>query len=315
MSDHPICSVVIRAYNEEKHIGRLLQGISQQTLKDVEVLLVDSGSSDRTIEIAREYGVTVVQIDPQDFTFGRSLNLGVRTASADLVVLASAHVYPVYPDWLEKMIEPFANPQVALTYGKQRGTDESKFSENQIFAQWFPDSQQPIQDHPFCNNANAAIRKSLWAETPYDESLPGLEDLDWANKMMLQNRIIRYVPEAEIIHLHHETPAGVFHRYQREGMAFKRIFPQERFDLWDFFRLSASNIIHDWREACNQKSWLGVWRQVVWFRTMQFWGTYQGYRQSGPLTWQLRQRFYYPNRSLPPAADKKRNVSPIDYSR
>ena len=45
------CSIVIRAYNEEKHIGRLLEGIKQQTLKDVEIILVDSGSTDRTLAI------------------------------------------------------------------------------------------------------------------------------------------------------------------------------------------------------------------------------------------------------------------------
>lgn len=314
MNERPVCSIVIRSYNEEKHLLRLVEGVRSQTIQNVEVLLVDSGSTDRTVEIAESCGVKVVHIDPLDFTFGRSLNLGVRSASADLVVIASAHVYPVYPDWLEKLIEPFENPQVALTYGKQRGTTTSKFSEHQIFQQWFPDSHQPIQDHPFCNNANAAIRKSLWIDQPYDETLPGLEDLDWANRMMLQGKTIRYVPEAEIIHIHNETPRGVYHRYQREGIAFKRLFPQETFNLWDFMRLSVGNIWHDWREACNQRMWMKSWRQIVWFRLMQFWGTYQGYKHSGPLTWQLRQRFYYPNQRLKPGVSRERNVEPIRYS-
>lgn len=308
------CSIVIRAYNEEKYLGRLLEGISRQTLKNFEVILVDSGSTDKTIEIANTYGVTVVQIDPMDFTFGRSLNLGIRHAQAEIVVLASAHVYPVYPDWLEKIIEPFSNPQVGLSYGKQRGNSDSKFSEHQIFSQWYPETHQPIQDHPFCNNANAAIRKSLWNDIPYDETLPGLEDLDWANKVMLQGKIIQYIPEAEIIHIHHETPAGVFHRYQREGMAFKRIFPQENFNLWDFCRLSTGNILQDWKEARVQKKWRTTWKEIVWFRVMQFWGTCMGYRQSGPLTWQLRQRFYYPNQNLSQAEQKTRDVSPIQYN-
>ena len=176
MDTHLYCSIVIRAYNEEKHLERLLQGIEQQSMKEVEVILVDSGSTDHTIEIARSHAVKIVQIDPLQFTFGRSLNLGIQHASAGIVVLASAHVYPVYPDWLEKLVEPFTNPQVALTYGKQRGNEESKFSEHQIFNQWFPERLQPVQDHPFCNNANAAIRKSFWQETAYDETLPGLED-------------------------------------------------------------------------------------------------------------------------------------------
>jgi rhamnosyltransferase len=314
ISTHPICSIVIRAFNEEKHLPRLLEGIRQQSIKDVEVILVDSGSTDHTIDVAREYAVKIVQIDPQDFSFGWSLNQGIQTASAEIVVLASAHVYPVYPDWLERIIEPFSQADVALAYGKQRGGDTSKFSEHQIFRQWFPDGHQIVQDHPFCNNANAAIRKTFWENSPYDETLPGLEDLEWANRLMLQGKLIRYIPEAEVIHLHHETPAGVFHRYQREGMAFKRIFPQENFNFFDFIRLSGENIFHDWREACNQKVWMRVSRQVVWFRVMQFWGTYMGYRQSGPLTWQLRQRFYYPSRQQN-SSGQGRKVPPIQYSK
>lgn len=67
-----VCSVVIRAFNEEKHLSRLLDGILHQTIQDVQVILVDSGSSDRTVEIANEYAVQIVHIQPQDFTFGRS---------------------------------------------------------------------------------------------------------------------------------------------------------------------------------------------------------------------------------------------------
>ncbi len=313
-STHPTCSIVIRAYNEEKHLGRLLEGIAQQTVIPTEVILVDSGSTDRTVEIALENLVKVVHIPPTDFTFGRSLNLGIHTAQSELVVFASAHVFPVYPDWLEKLLAPFLLPQVALTYGKQRGNQQSKFSEHQIFAQWFPETHQPIQSHPFCNNANAAIRRSLWEQIPYDETLPGLEDVDWANKVMLQGRSIHYIPEAETIHIHNETPTGVYRRYQREGMAFKRIFPQEKFLLGDFLRLASSNILQDFRAAQHQKKPFSVIKEIAWFRVMQFWGTYQGYRQSGPLTANLRQRFYYPNQGMADKTKITRDVDPIQYN-
>ena len=70
------CSVIIRAYNEENHIRKLLQGILAQTVKDVEIILVDSGSTDKTVEIAGEFPVKVIHINPEDFTFGYSLNRG-----------------------------------------------------------------------------------------------------------------------------------------------------------------------------------------------------------------------------------------------
>ena len=133
-----ICSIVVRAFNEEKHIGRLFSGIKEQHLKEIEVILVDSGSSDATISIASnnnwDFHVKIISIEPEKFSFGRSLNLGINEVGSDLVVIASAHVYPVYPDWLERLISPFADPQVGLTYGKQSGNSTTHFSELQIFS-------------------------------------------------------------------------------------------------------------------------------------------------------------------------------------
>ena len=313
----PRCSIVIRAYNEERHIGRLLSGIQRQTRQDFEVILVDSGSHDATLAIAGafedQFPLRVVHINPDEFTFGRSLNLGITQARAELVVFASAHVYPVYPDWLERLLAPFDDPQIGLVYGRQRGPENAKFSETQIFARWFPEESTPRQVHPFCNNANAAIRRTLWQQRPYDETLSGLEDLDWARWALESGWAIAYTAEAEIVHVHNETPRGVYNRYRREAMAFKRIFPQERFNLWDFMRLVVSNIASDlWHAARQGVMWRHV-RTILWFRVLQFWGTYRGYAQAGPLTWQLRQTFYYPQGlrgAQPPPA---RPVHPIQY--
>jgi rhamnosyltransferase len=309
----PVCSIVIRAYNEEQHLGRLLTGIQQQTIQDVQIILVDSGSTDGTLAIAAQFPVEVVHIRPQEFTFGRSLNLGINGSRADTVVFASAHVYPVYPDWLERLLEPLEDERVGLVYGKQRGAQYTQFSEHQIFARWYPDISQPRQSHPFCNNANAAIRLSLWQEHPYDETLPGLEDLAWARWVCEQGSALAYVAEAEVIHVHRETPKGVYNRYRREGMAFKQIYPQEHFRFTDFLRLVSSNIATDMRQAMRSGKLIRNWRSILWFRWMQFWGTYQGFRHSGPLTWQLKQAFYYPNQSLTSVVAAKRDVEPIAY--
>lgn len=314
----PTCSIIIRTYNEARHIRQLLDGIQQQTIQPAQIILVDSGSSDGTVEIATSYSaqnpVEICHIDPQEFTFGRSLNLGISHAHSEVVVFASGHVYPVYPDWLERMLAPFQNKNVALVYGKQRGAAGSKFSEQQIFAHWYPDQSVANQPHPFCNNANAAIRRSRWEEHAYDESLSGLEDLEWGRWALDQGYNISYAAEAEIIHVHHETPAGVYNRYRREAMAFKRIYPQEGFHLWDFLRLSTSNIASDLWHAARQGKMLANLGSIFWFRWMQFWGTYQGYRQSGPLTWQLRRTFYYPHDLGAVPQNAPRNIEPIRYN-
>jgi glycosyltransferase involved in cell wall biosynthesis len=306
--------LVIRAYNEERHIGRLLEGVRHQTVQDVEIILVDSGSTDATAAIAAHYGANVVHIPPAEFTFGRSLNLGLATATRELVAIASAHVYPVYPDWLERLFEPFADSAVALTYGKQRGDENSKFSEHQIFVRWFPEKSATRQSHPFCNNANAALRRSVWEGHPCDESLTGLEDLAWAKWAFEQGHAIAYAAEAEIIHVHNETPRNVLNRYQREGMAFKRIYPEAHFSLYDFVRMASANITSDLWHAARQRVFWSSALSIFWFRTEQFWGTYQGYRRALEWNWQLRQTFYYPHGKEILKKPAPREVEPIRYN-
>ncbi len=287
----PVCSIIIRAYNEEKNIGRLLDGIFKQSVQNIQVILVDSGSTDGTVKIAGQYPVEIVHINPEEFTFGRSLNFGISKAQADIVVLASAHVYPVYPDWLERLTEPFNDNLVALSYGKQRGLGTSQFSEQMIFSHWFPETSNFFQEHPFCNNANAAIRRDLWQQKPYNETLPGLEDLAWARWVQDQGYRIAYVAEAEIIHVHDELMVGIKNRYRREGMAFKMIYPQEHFGLIDMISAIFTNILNDFKAASKEKILNRQWKNIVGFRWNQFYGTFQGYNQSGPLTWQLSENF------------------------
>ena len=306
------CSIIIRAYNEDKHIGRLFEGIKQQTVNDVDVILVDSGSTDSTVDIAESYGARVVHIPSAEFTFGRSLNYGIEEAKRELVVIVSAHVYPVYPDWLETLLRPFQDDKVALTYGKQRGPDFAKFSEQQIFHQWYPDVSRPKQSTAFCNNANAAIRKSLWEKNNYDEALTGLEDLAWAKWVKEQGHAIAYVAEAEIIHVHNETPQGVFNRYRREAMAFKCIHPESNFNVYDFVRLTATNIISDLWHAARERVLLKNIVSIFWFRFMQFHGTRMGHRETSLVTPQLRETFYYA-RERRKKDEKKRDVEPIRY--
>lgn len=86
------CSIIIRAYNEASHLPRLLEGITHQTVKEVEVILVDSGSTDATASLAESFGARVIKIPADEFTFGRSLNLGIQAAKNDFVVIVSAHV-------------------------------------------------------------------------------------------------------------------------------------------------------------------------------------------------------------------------------
>jgi len=291
---NPKASIVIRCYNEAEHLPKLLGELKRQTFRDFEMVVVDSGSDDGTLEIVESEEVILEHIRKEDFSFGRSLNIGCKAAKGEILVFISAHCYPETEDWLRHLIDGFGDDKVAAVYGRQRGVPDSHFSERQIFRRWFPDASVSRQQDPFSNNANCAIRRSLWHEFPYDETLTGLEDVAWAQTVMRHGWWISYRADAGVIHVHDETPNQIRNRYRREAITFQSVFPSEHFNVWDFARLSARNVIKDWRAAANQGVLPSNMWPIVRFRVSQFAGTYQGFHMRRPPSSDLKRRFYYP---------------------
>jgi glycosyltransferase involved in cell wall biosynthesis len=306
-------SVVIRTFNEERMIGRLMSGLAAQTVRPDQVVIVDSGSTDQTLQIASRHTVEIHTITPAEFSFGRSLNRGIHAATGDIVVFASAHVYPVYDTWLEHLTRPLADPEVAMAYGRQVGGATTPYSESQILATWFPAESAMRQDHPFANNANAAIRRSEWAAVPYDEDLTGLEDLDWASKAIERGRRIAYVAEAPVVHLHDEGFAQTLNRYRREAIAHRRIFHDPRMGRVEAARLWMGNVVNDYVHAVRERKLIANLVSIPKFRFAQFMGSYQGFAQHGEVPQELRRRFYYPRGIGRPKPEESSIGSPIMY--
>ncbi len=307
-------SVVIRCFNEERHIGRLLTGLVRQSSPPDQIVVVDSGSTDATLAIASRFPVEIHSIDPERFSFGRSLNLGCQAATGELLVFASAHVYPVYDTWLAELNAPFSEPEVALAYGRQEGDGRTKYSEKRVMARWFPPTSVARQDHPFCNNANAAVRRSVWLSQPYDEDLTGLEDLDWAQRAMDAGHAVSYVATAPVVHAHEESWTQIMNRYRREAIAHKRIYREQRMSAFEALRLAAANIASDYVHATRDGVLGENLGSIASFRAAQFLGTYRGFSQRGEASATLRRRFYYPHGWRRPATHQvPPNARPIDY--
>ena len=221
----PKVSIVVRMYNEALHLEKLFTELKKQSLQDFEVIAVDSGSTDGSLEIAHRYCDQVISIQSEDFTFGFSLNQGIHQSKGSLIAIISAHTYPLNPDWLTSLVEGIEeSPDYAMAYGKQVGVKESKLAEKNDFALYFA-KKRVVQSAPdyHCNNANSMIRKDLWEIHPFDESLTGLEDQGWSKHWMDQGKKIVYVPQAGIAHIHNETWHQVENRYFREAVAARHI--------------------------------------------------------------------------------------------
>ncbi|MBC7405201.1 MAG: glycosyltransferase [Cytophaga sp.] len=296
LNSKKIVSVVIRTYNEQKHLRALLSGISTQECKDfdIETVLVDSGSTDDTLKIANEFHVNIVPINKEDFSFGRSLNVGCVAAKGEVLVFISGHCIPADKYWLANLIAPLGNGSICYTYGGQIGDDNSHFSEKQIFGKYFPNYNKIPQDGFYCNNANAALLKNVWAINKYDEELTGLEDMHLAKRLVAQGYKLAYVSNAVVYHLHSETSAQVRRRFEREAIALQYIMPEVHLRLADISRYFLSAVLLDLGAALQQKGLRKYFFDILSYRFKQFSGSYHGNHIHRKLSMKAKEAYFYP---------------------
>lgn len=294
-----LASIVIRTLNEAKYLGELLQSIAVQETPDdwgVEVVVVDSGSTDSTLSIARKYKCKVVHIRKRDFTFGRSLNLGCDTARGDVLVMISGHCVPKDRSWLQSLVAPIVSGDVGYTYGRQVGRDTTKFSERRVFRKYFPDHSMIPQEGYFTNNANAAVSRSVYEEFKFDEILTGLEDMHLAKKLVDSGGAVGYVATAEVYHIHDESWAQVRRRYEREAIALESIMPEARISFKDFISCYFRSIAKDSYWAIRERVFLRNIVSIVLFRFNQFFGSYTGTKLAADLARVRSKNYFYPDR-------------------
>ena len=291
-------SIIIRALNEAKWLGHLLDACKKQDLPDgveMELILVDSGSTDATVSIAQRHGCRILHISKADFTFGRSLNVGCDGASGDILVFISAHCIPSSPAWLAELIAPLRDGRCDYVYGGQHGLDGvTRFSEEQVFAHYFPPQSDLQQQGFFCNNANAAITRKAWAAFRFDEDVTGLEDMVLAKAIAAGGGRIGYVAEASVTHIHEESYRQVRRRFFREALVMRDIMPEVHFNFFDMVRCFSAGVTHDLVAAAHERAFWKEMPGIFAYRFAQYWGTYRGHNEHRALSKLQKQSYYYP---------------------
>jgi len=197
-------SVVIRAKNEGHWLRRSLSALIHQQHPPKEIIVVDNDSSDDTVAIASSFGCRVLTIHDDEFSFGRALNRGIAATETEWVISLSAHGIPLHDRWLSAFAVERAQSFTAAVYGRQEPLpDSSDFDKRDLWTTFGQERrvQYYAQDY-FFHNANSMIRKSVWERMPFDEGLKGLEDRDWAKKVLAVGRQIVYTPLASVHHYH-----------------------------------------------------------------------------------------------------------------
>lgn len=291
-----IISIIIRTYNEERYLNQLLQAIHNQIIEDhsIEIIIVDSGSNDSTLEISKNYNCIIQHINKDDFSFGKSLNIGCEISKGNILIFISGHCIPFDDYWLLNLIDPILYNNVVLTYGKQIGGLNSKFSEKQLFEKYYPKENKIPQNDFFCNNANAAILKSVWKKFEFDEDLTGLEDMYIAKKIINNGMLIGYIANAVVYHLHHENWIKIKNRYEREALALQRILPEVQITKTDFLRYLTSSILFDIKISLQQKVFFNKFIEIIYYRSAQYLGSYKGNHLNRVISKKIKEQYFYP---------------------
>lgn len=195
-------SIVIRTKNEEAWLERCLAAVALQDLDDWEVILVDNASIDGTRAIARRLGCRIVNISDRVFRYGRAINLGIARAGGDLVAILSGHCIPAHDRWLSALAAHFDDELVAGVYGRQLPLPDSNPLDKRDLWTTFGVERRVQRSDYFFHNANSMIRRSAWEEVPFDEQISGVEDRDWARKVLARGHRIAYEPLAAVYHYH-----------------------------------------------------------------------------------------------------------------
>jgi glycosyltransferase involved in cell wall biosynthesis len=264
--------IVIRAKDEAAKIGLTLARLASQTIaSEAEVVVVDSGSRDGTVRIARDAGARVIEIPPDSFTYGRALNIGCKDARAPLLVALSAHAPPPDERWLERLLEPFADARVACACGFELGPDGRRL-EGPLVQDLALARANPLWGY---SNSAGAFRADLWRRRPFREDMPATEDKEWAWHWLHAGRVIVVDPSFATEHSHHraEGPLATYRRAHAVWRGFAMYLDLEPY--------GASALVREWwTELDGYRSPLRA--RLGWRRATKLLAKWRGRRMTTP---------------------------------
>lgn len=248
----PIISVVIPVKNGAGTIRPCLEGIFSQTVADkLEVIIIDSGSTDGTLQILQEFPVNVINISPESFNHGLTRNIGAGVANGEIIVFTVQDAIASDPRWLETLTGHFSDPEIAGVCGQQAVDHHPAQNPLQWFRPTGPSETRRVKDLDFrslsprvqyelCrwDNVNAAYRSTALFEIPFRQTSFG-EDALWAKDALEAGKSLVYDYRARVWHYHHQSFSFYFRRsyiifymdfrnfnYLQPGQSFLSIVPR-----------------------------------------------------------------------------------------
>lgn len=221
MNTDPLISVVIPVFNGATWLEKGLEAIFSQSIAEkIEVIIIDSGSTDNSIQIAHRFPVRHYQIPPTEFNHGATRNMGVKLAKGKFITMTVQDACPVDQHWLENLLNTFTNDQIVAVSGQQivpHDRDKNPIewfrpisTPGVKYVQFESPSQfnalPPEQKKSLCgwDNVTAMYRRETLLEIPF-KVVSFAEDAQWALDAITAGHTIAYSSKAKVFHYHHHT--------------------------------------------------------------------------------------------------------------
>ena len=228
------CSIIIPTYNAENYLPKLLDKLTDQTLPYYELIIIDSSSKDKTVEIAKKYTNKVIVIPSSEFDHGGTRAMAAEIASGDVLVYFTQDALPYDESCVENILQVFKEHNVAAAYGRQLSYPDTNIFGKHLRLFNYPDktefrNKENIAKYGIktaqLSNSFSAYRRSLLLEQGNfkDHSILG-EDVYIGAKFILAGYTLAYVGEAKVYHSHSYSiweefkryfDIGVFHQCER----------------------------------------------------------------------------------------------------
>jgi rhamnosyltransferase len=214
----PTVSIVMRTKDVADIVGQTLSALYSQTFQNFDLLVVDSGSKDETLQIVSRYPSRVISIRPEDYYPGRVLNRALADTTGDIVVFLNSDVVMLRPDVLERLLAAFAEPKVMAAFARQLVRPEAHDWVIRDYIEAYPETGQAPVWQPY-SLPLAAMRREAWQIQPFYTDAWGSEDTEWGVRARERGFAIAYVPEAIVMHSHNYTLRQLYGRRFIEGEA------------------------------------------------------------------------------------------------
>lgn len=222
-------SVIIPTLNAEHEIEDLLAALERQSLRPMEILVVDSASDDDTVPLVKMHeGIRLLQIERCDFNHGATRDMALRATTGDFVCFLTQDALPASDAYLERLVTPMVgDPSIALVSGRQLPKADARRFEQLVRSFNYPDSPSVRSKSDlnkcgiktfFASDSCSAYRRTAYLDCGGFEYVNTNEDMLMAARFVASGLKVAYEPGAEVYHSHNLTPSQQFARNRAVGM-------------------------------------------------------------------------------------------------